>query len=106
MDRAQRTNGRRISTLDLFGTNFTLVATAEGESWAEAARTIRDPAIDAYLFGRDVQDPEQRFVELCGITSSRAALVRPDGFVAWRAKTMSDAASAVLTEVFNKLLIR
>lgn len=99
-------DGRRISTLDLFGTNFTLLAAAGGEAWTEATRTIRNPAIDAYLFGRDVQDPEHRFAKLYGITSSGATLVRPDGFVAWRADTMSDAANEVLTEVLNKLLIR
>jgi 2-polyprenyl-6-methoxyphenol hydroxylase-like FAD-dependent oxidoreductase len=99
-------DGRRISTLDLFGTNFTLLAAVEGEAWVEATRTIRSPAIDAYLFGRDVQDPENRFAKLHGITSSGATLVRPDGFVAWRAETMSDAANEVLTEVFAKLLIR
>jgi hypothetical protein len=99
-------DGRRISTLDLFDTNFTLLAAAEGEAWAEAARTMRNPAIDSYLFGRDVQDPEHRFAELYGITSSGATLVRPDGFVAWRAKTPSAEAAKTLSETFNKLLFR
>jgi 2-polyprenyl-6-methoxyphenol hydroxylase-like FAD-dependent oxidoreductase len=99
-------DGRRISTLDLFGTNFTLIAGAEGEAWAAAARTMRDPAIDAYVFDRDVQDPEHRFAELYGITSSGATLVRPDGFVAWRTKTISNVANKTLTKNISKLLIR
>ncbi len=99
-------DGRRISTLDLFGTNFTLLAAAEGEAWTEAAQTMRNPAIDTCRFDRDFQDPEHRFPELYGITSSGATLVRPDGFVAWRAKTLSDGANNTLSETFNKLLFR
>ena len=97
---------RRISTLDLFGTNFTLLAPAGGEAWATAARAMREPAIDAYVFGRDLLDPDHRFAESFGITPSGAALVRPDGFVAWRAKRMSDAANEALGAVLNKVLIR
>jgi len=99
-------DGQRISTLDLFGTNFTLLAPAAGEAWAQAARTIREPAIDAYVFGRDVQDRERQFAERYGITSEGATLVRPDGFVAWRAKAMSDGANETLTEVLDKVLVR
>jgi 2-polyprenyl-6-methoxyphenol hydroxylase-like FAD-dependent oxidoreductase len=99
-------DGRRVSTLDLFGTNFTLLAAAEGEAWTEVAPTMRTPTIDSYLFGRDVQDPEHRFAEIYGITLSGAAWVRPDGFVARRAKTRSDGTNKTLSEAFNKLLFR
>jgi putative polyketide hydroxylase len=98
--------GQKISTLDLLGTNFTLLAAPDGGAWAEAARRMCDPAVDAYAIGRDVRDPHHGFAEAYGITSTGASLVRPDGFVAWRAKTVADEPGEVLAGTLNKLLIR
>ncbi len=49
--------GRRVSTLDLFGPNFTLLAAPDGGTWAEAAKQLTSPTIDAYVVGRDVDGP-------------------------------------------------
>ena len=59
------------------------------------------------LVGRDgLRDREGRFASAHGLTSSGAALVRPDGFVAWRAASMADdpvrALSSALTSVLGR----
>lgn len=95
--------GRRISTLDLFGRNFVLAAGAEGRAWCESAETAgRELNIEL-----DVQRIEaEAFPDAYGITASGAALVRPDGFVAWRAPSADGASSAVLVRELRAVLSR
>jgi hypothetical protein len=53
-------------------------------------------AIEAYRIGADLGDPEGRFCSSYGLAQAGACLVRPDGFVAWRAKSADgDAARAL-----------
>jgi 2-polyprenyl-6-methoxyphenol hydroxylase-like FAD-dependent oxidoreductase len=89
--------GEQISTLDLFGRSFTLLTVPEGNTWIQA---VRDGAkllgidLDVHTIGENgLTDPRGGFPAAYGITPTGAVLVRPDGFVAWRAKT-DDAASA------------
>jgi hypothetical protein len=102
--------GRRISSLDLFGRSFVLLAGGEGGAWDEAARAAAKPlgvALDCHCIGTHAfNDPEGRFTAAYGISPSGAALVRPDGFVAWRAATLDEAPSRVLGEVLPALLAR
>jgi 2-polyprenyl-6-methoxyphenol hydroxylase-like FAD-dependent oxidoreductase len=99
-------NGTHVSTLDLFGTNYTLLAAPDGAAWAEAASRLKNPSIDAYLVGRDVTDPERKFAEAYGLSSTGASLVRPDGFVAWRSKNAVADPAKTLAEVMTTLLMR
>ncbi|MEU6425655.1 hypothetical protein ABZ860_07120 [Microbispora sp. NPDC046973] len=81
--------GAPVSTRDLFGTGFTVLAGAEGGAWekaaAEAARSLRVP-VETHVVGAEagLGDPAGRFPVAYGITSTGAVLVRPDGIVAWR----------------------
>ena len=81
--------GERISTLDLFGRDFVLLCGPDGGNWAEAAASVSRPPvmrIETYRLGSDaVPDPDGAIAETCGIGRAGAVLVRPDGFVAWRA---------------------
>jgi 2-polyprenyl-6-methoxyphenol hydroxylase-like FAD-dependent oxidoreductase len=93
-------NGKKISTLDLVGTRFVLLAGPQGQAWCDAAReaakAFKGLELDAYCVGTDVKDPEGRFAEAYGLTPSGAVLVRPDGFVGWRSKSSgSNARQAV-----------
>ena len=55
--------------------------------------------------GLDVHTIEQpEFSEAYGIQPSGAVLVRPDGFVAWRAKSAEGAPSAVLLQHASAIL--
>ena len=100
-----------ISTLDLFGRNFVLLAGPEGKAWCEASEAARatPPRVPliAYRIGVDgLTDPQGNFAEAYGITGSGAVLVRPDGFVAWRARDSSEVCPEIIGSVLAKLLCR
>jgi hypothetical protein len=57
--------------------------------------------------GEDVQENGDRpFTDVYGISPSGAVLVRPDGFVAWRAPAMVPKPEAVLVQALRSLLLR
>jgi 2-polyprenyl-6-methoxyphenol hydroxylase-like FAD-dependent oxidoreductase len=81
-------NGARVSTLDLFGEGFTLVAGKDGQVWRRVAAEAAPLGLDlkAHIVGAgEIRDPDNRFGAAYGIGPSGAVLVRPDGYVAWRA---------------------
>jgi hypothetical protein len=97
-------NGQRISTLDLFGRGFVLLTSPGGAAWVDgsraAARQIRGLDFDAHVI------PSTEFAIAYGIGESGAVLVRPDGFVAWRAKTMATDPARVVANALDSLLFR
>ncbi len=102
-------NGRRVSTLDLLGTGFTLLAAPEGGAWSAAALAAAKDlgvALDAHTFGKDVRDPDNAFAAAYGITAAGASLMRPDGYVAWRATAAAADPRAALRETLTRLLCR
>jgi 2-polyprenyl-6-methoxyphenol hydroxylase-like FAD-dependent oxidoreductase len=78
-------DGGRLSTLDLFGRDFVLLAGPEGEAWRTAASAVAKElgvALDVYLVGDNgLTDAGGSFPGAFGISPSGAVLVRPDGFV-------------------------
>jgi 2-polyprenyl-6-methoxyphenol hydroxylase-like FAD-dependent oxidoreductase len=98
--------GQTISTLDLFGKSYVLLAGGNGQHWPEAARSvatttgvpIRCIVVDGRL------DGESRFGAAYGVSADGAVLVRPDGFVAWRAKTTPELFSTVLERAVESLV--
>ena len=103
-------DGKRVSTLDLFGAGFTLLAATEGAAWSTAAREAAEAAggltLEAYTFGQELRDPENGFAAAYGITSTGAVIVRPDGFVAWRAKSSETKPQETLRGVLQRLLCK
>lgn len=94
-------NGDTLSTRDLVGRTFVLLTTPAAEKWLKEASTL-NLSLTVYRIGADVEDPEGRFTKTYGITERGAVLIRPDGFVAWRAETEEGN----LTEAVNKILAR
>jgi 2-polyprenyl-6-methoxyphenol hydroxylase-like FAD-dependent oxidoreductase len=92
-------HGKEVSTRDLFGHNFVLLAGPEAYKWALATLGLQAP-VDLYCLPIDLQDMEGRFTKAYGITDEGAVLVRPDGFVAWRA----EGSDGDLKEAMKKLL--
>ncbi len=56
--------------------------------------------------GKELADPTGTFATTYGLTDSGAALVRPDGFVAWRAKALVQDPGSTLVNVIKTLLMR
>jgi hypothetical protein len=102
--------GEQISTLDLFGGNFTLLVGPEGNAWTEAARDGAKPLgihLDVHKIGQNgLTDSAGRFAAAYGIATSGAVLVRPDGFVAWRMKTADSASAERIRSALITLLCR
>jgi len=98
--------GRRMSTLDLFGNGFVLLTLPAGDAWAELARTaaraFNGLALDAHV----MPDPSGQLATAYGIGESGASLVRPDGFVAWRATSLVSDPGRALRDVLTRLLMR
>src|ERR1700737_1118566 len=86
-------NGKQISILDLYGSNFVLLAGSDGHYWHETfakAASRLGLSVDMYSIGQDQPysdgDGDGSFLASYGISDSGAVLVRPDGFIAWRAQ--------------------
>lgn len=82
-------HGKQCSTLDLFGKHIVLLTGADGAPWCETARSVTERlgiSLDIYSIGRDLIDIHGRFLAAYGIQSGGAVLVRPDGFIGWRAE--------------------
>ncbi len=80
--------GQQLSSLDLFGRELVLLCGHDGEQWASAAAVLRDEAelpLVICRIGTDVADPAGQAATRYGIGSAGSSLIRPDGFVAWRA---------------------
>jgi 2-polyprenyl-6-methoxyphenol hydroxylase-like FAD-dependent oxidoreductase len=101
-------HGQQISTLDLFERNFTLLAAPEAAAWCDCAAGVAKQAglkLDVLRLGQDeLHDPGGGFPAAYGLDPSGCVLIRPDGFVAWRAKNGSDASASTLSAVLSVIL--
>lgn len=89
----------KLSSLDLVGNNFTFLA---GTGWSEAVEIARleMPTLQAYALGR----AGGSLIAALDLTDTGACLVRPDGFIAARHKTLpSDPISALRLMLRNAL---
>jgi putative polyketide hydroxylase len=81
----------QISTIDLFGPHFVLLAGADGEAWRRAAQAIgpSSPPLRVFTIGKDgdLGDPDGNWHLAYGVDTDGAVLIRPDGHVAWRSPT-------------------
>jgi putative polyketide hydroxylase len=100
----------QISTIDLFGPHFTLLAGAAGDTWRHAAQAAAPswPPLHAHVIGADseVSDPDGHWQSAYGIDADGAALIRPDGYVAWRSRSGVANPEVALQAAFDQLLGR
>ncbi|EKG21575.1 Monooxygenase FAD-binding protein [Macrophomina phaseolina MS6] len=97
-------NGKDLSTLDLVKRNFVILSVGAGSPWNVAA-SKQDVPVDAYgVFdgSKEALGPTGRFSEVCGLKKGQALLVRPDGFVAWRAPALNQGHAERLKEVLGE----
>ncbi|MFI7001023.1 FAD-dependent oxidoreductase [Nocardia sp. NPDC050175] len=98
-----------LSTIDLFDGAFTLLIGAAGAEWLAAAETVSaamDLDFGTYRIGTDFHDVDDQFHKAYGITDTGATLVRPDGFVAWRATDLPEQPDHELLLALTRLLAR
>jgi putative polyketide hydroxylase len=86
-----RRGNEQISTIDLFGPHFVLLAGRDGDAWRRAAQGIGTPwpPLIAFTVGKDcdLSDPDGNWHDAYGVDPDGAVLVRPDGHVAWRSRS-------------------
>jgi putative polyketide hydroxylase len=96
----------QISTIDLFGPHFVLLA-GGGGAWRRAAQAIGPswPPLFVYTVGKDgdLGDPDGSWHEAYGVDADGAVLVRPDGHVAWRSRSGASRSLEVLRTVLDRL---
>ena len=88
----------RLSTLDLFGSTFTLLAGPEGDGWCAVATDVERKLgvpIARCRIGAPGLGDLGGFTDAYGIGTDGAVLVRPDGHVAWRSLTGPTAGTAL-----------
>jgi 2-polyprenyl-6-methoxyphenol hydroxylase-like FAD-dependent oxidoreductase len=98
-------DGARVSTIDLVGSRFALLAS--GSSWRGAAAVLgsRVP-LDLLTIGDggELRDAESEWHATYGVEPGGAVLVRPDGYVAWRCRARAADPAAALRDALNSLL--
>ena len=68
---------------------------------------VEHVAVEAQLLGIDeLVDVEAAWTARLGVAAAGALLLRPDGYVAWRARAGSDASRAELCEALARALCR
>ena len=84
-------DGTRLSTIDLLGDGFVLLAGADGAAWREAAVAAAGAAsvpLKAFVVGpgADLENPDKDWTTLYGVSATGAVLIRPDGHIGWRCR--------------------
>jgi putative polyketide hydroxylase len=115
-----RRAGQQISTLDLVGTGFALLTGPDAAAWTAAAQSAEKstgmpvsihriggasvPAPGEAASSLALADRDGRWLAAAGLSPSGALLVRPDGFVAWRAPDAPPDPAAALRQAARRLL--
>jgi aklavinone 12-hydroxylase len=100
-------NGATVSTRDLFGNCWVLIAA--DEEWLAASRhaaNVFGVGLTSYQLGGDLVDPTGTLADAYGIGDTGASLIRPDGVVAWRSAVAGTEPTRVLVGALGRLLDR
>ncbi|QNP69696.1 FAD-dependent monooxygenase [Streptomyces roseirectus] len=102
--------GESVSSLDLYGSGPVLVTPAAGGAWEAAGTAVAAelgvPLVVHRLGTGDLTDPADVFPARHGIGPDGAVLVRPDGFVSWRATSADTDSVTELKGAVQRLLGR
>ncbi|MFD9735360.1 FAD-dependent oxidoreductase [Umezawaea sp. NPDC059074] len=106
-----RHQGDQVSTVDLAAGTFTVLAGPEAGEWCAAAKAVSARTgilVRAFRLAPDgdASDEHTTWPTAAGVGPHGALLVRPDGFVAWRATTTDPDPERTLEEVMNQILDR
>ncbi|MGI5171061.1 FAD-dependent monooxygenase [Spirillospora sp. CA-253888] len=105
-----RRNGADVPVHDLLNGGFWLLAGPEGAAWEPAWKRLRaDTGLTAGFHRVGSSEPaeeRERFLEAYGLGADGAALIRPDGFLAWRAPAAPASPEDALASAVRQVLHR
>jgi putative polyketide hydroxylase len=81
-----------------------LITGAKGQAWCAAARNTSAVPIECLVRGHDFDDSRGEFTAAYRITDTGAVLVRPDGFISWRARSWSNKTMARLSRKCHRAI--
>jgi hypothetical protein len=99
-------DGTPISTHDLFGDGFVLLAGPAGQAWCDAVPPDMPLAGQRVAADGALVDRSERFAAAYGIEPGGAVIVRPDGVIGWRATTQADDPHGAIVDAMARLLFR
>lgn len=99
-------HGQRVSTLDLLGPGFTLLTRDTTGAWYDAAAQITTAPVTVHSIGThgDTVDLDNRWSTTTALGHGGALLVRPDGFVGWRADGLPKDPAHELSQALKAIL--
>ncbi|CAJ0553068.1 Ff.00g115800.m01.CDS01 [Fusarium sp. VM40] len=95
-----------VSTIDLIKTNFVMFTADGASSWVAAAKNMA-MNIDTYSLhetSSPLRDEQWKLKSVTKLSSGEAMLVRPDGFIAWRAAKMEEGHEKALGDALKQVL--
>jgi putative polyketide hydroxylase len=101
--------GERVSSLDAYGRGFVLLCGPAANEWARCAREVSKdlPGFELGILQPGVaglQDTGDDLAQRHGIATDGCVLIRPDGFVGWRARNSERASTQQLRAALSQLL--
>ena len=104
-----RRGGEKVSTVDLCGSGFVVLAGEQGAKWTEKAREVGSRLgveVDTFIVGEkgDLVAKKGEFEAAVGISETGAILVRPDDHVGWRARRMAGGWETEFEVAFRRIV--
>jgi hypothetical protein len=99
------------SRIDLFFGKWVLLTGTDGGAWVDAIRGLpasTELGLRCFSFGAqgNVIDVDNRWTSAYGVRPNGATLIRPDGFIAWRANEARSNAVEVMRDAFERLMFK
>jgi putative polyketide hydroxylase len=100
-------DGHEVPVHDLLDGGFWLIAGPDGKDWEPAVASVAAASgirLDFHrITGGDGSAAAERFATAYGVGRDGAALIRPDGFIAWRARQLPSAPLADLRAALDQV---
>ncbi|MGW1743560.1 FAD-dependent monooxygenase [Nocardia sp. NPDC001965] len=106
--------GKRLSTQDLASERFVLLAGADGDAWVSEVDelTTGNAALPVVAWKvcrsrngcQEALTTDEPFEQIYGLSATGAVLIRPDGHIGWRSKSLPSDPGATLRVALDDIL--